>query len=139
MQHIGFAILGLGFWIFLSVSAVAGIVADYKKRQVELEPLRAAIERGQQLDPSVVERLMAREQRSSTPESIYFRIGGILTVASGIGIGVLSLILRQFAPEAFLKVLGAGALAACVGVGLLISAAAIDRHLNARAGHGPGA
>jgi hypothetical protein len=57
MQHIGFALVGLGFCIFLSVSAVAGIVADYKKRYLELEPLRAAIERGQQLDPSVLQLL----------------------------------------------------------------------------------
>ena len=56
MQHVGFAMVGLGFWIFLSVSAVAGIVADYKKRYLQLEPLRIAIERGQQLDPSVIER-----------------------------------------------------------------------------------
>ena len=139
MQHIGFALVGLGFCLFLSVSAVAGIVADYKKRHLELEPLRAAIERGQQLDPSLIERLMAGERRSSEPEPIYFRIGGILTVASGVGIGVLSFFVGQFAPQAFLKMLGAGALAVCVGVGLLISAAAIDRHLNSRAGRGPGA
>jgi hypothetical protein len=139
MEHIGFTLLGLGFWAFLSISAVAGIMAEYKKRHLELEPLRAAIERGQQLDPSVIERLMAREQRSSQPEPIYFRIGGILTVASGVGIGVLSFVVGQFAPQAFLKILGAGVLAVCVGVGLLISAAAIDRHLNSRAGRGPGA
>jgi hypothetical protein len=65
MQHIGIAIAALGFWAFLTASAVAGIVADYKKRHLELEPLRAAIERGQQLDPAIVERLMAREQKKS--------------------------------------------------------------------------
>ena len=36
---------GIAFWLFMAVAAVAGIVADYKKRQLELEPLRAAIER----------------------------------------------------------------------------------------------
>jgi hypothetical protein len=139
MQHIGFALVGLGFFFFLSVAAVAGIVADYKKRHLELEPLRAAIERGQQLDPLLIERLMSREQRNSDPEPIYFRIGGILTVASGVGIVVLSFFVDQFAPQAFLKILGAGTLVVCVGVGLLISAVAIDRHLNSRASHGLGA
>jgi hypothetical protein len=86
MQHIGFAVAALGFWVFLTASAVAGIVADYKKRHLELEPLRAAIERGQQLDPVIVERLMAREQNKSEPQPVYFRIGGIVTVSVGVGL-----------------------------------------------------
>jgi hypothetical protein len=42
---------------------------------------------------------MAREQRSSEPEPVYFRIGGIVTVAAGIGIGVLSFIVDRFSPK----------------------------------------
>jgi hypothetical protein len=139
MEHIGLTLVGIGFWIFLAVSAVAGIVADYKKRQAELEPLRAAIERGQQLDPALVDRLMAREERSSEPEPIYFRIGGIVTIASGVGLALLSFIVGQVAPKGFHPLLGAGVLAICVGAGLLISAAAIERHLNSRTARGPGA
>ena len=140
MQHVGFAIVGVAFWTFLAVAAVAGIVADYKKRRLELQPLQAAIERGQQLDPAIVERLMAREQRSSEPEPVYFRIGGIVTVAAGIGIGVLSFIVDRFSPKAFYPILGTAVVATCVGIGLLICARVIDRHLdNARARLGPGA
>ena len=51
--------VAIAFWIFVAIATVAGIVGDYKKRQLTLEPLRAAIEKGQQLDPAVVERLMA--------------------------------------------------------------------------------
>src|SRR5690242_6571274 len=58
MDHIALAIFGIAFWAFLAIASVAGIVADYKKRRLELEPLRAAIERGQQLDPALVQRLM---------------------------------------------------------------------------------
>jgi DNA-directed RNA polymerase specialized sigma24 family protein len=39
MQHIGFALVGLGIFTFLSISAVAGIVADYKKRYLEADDL----------------------------------------------------------------------------------------------------
>jgi hypothetical protein len=130
MHDIGIAAATVGFWAFLAASAVTGIVADYKKRRLELEPLRAAIERGQQLDPAIIERLMAREQKSSEPEPVYFRIGGIVTVAAGIGVGVLSFILDQVAPKAFYPVLGAAVVAICVGVGLLICARVIDRHLD---------
>jgi hypothetical protein len=140
MQHIGIAIAALGFWAFLTVSAVAGIVADYKKRHLELEPLRAAIERGQQLDPAIVERLMAREQKKSEPQPVYFRIGGIVTVSAGIGVGLLSFLVDRFAPRGFYPVLGVAVVAICVGIGLLMCARVIDHHLdNSRAQRGPDA
>jgi hypothetical protein len=141
MQDVGFAIVGVAFWTFLAVSAVAGMVADYKKRRLELEPLRAAIERGQQLDPAIIERLMAREQKQqSEPEPIYFRVGGIVTVAAGIGVGGLAFLLDRFVPVAFYPTLGAAVVAVCVGVGLLICAQVIERHIsNSRAQRGPGA
>jgi len=140
MHGIGFAAAAVGFWFFLSAAAVAGIVADYKKRRLELEPLLAAIQRGQQLDPAIVERLMAREQTESQPEPVYFRIGGIVTLAAGIGVGVLSFFVDRFAPGGFYPVLGAAVVAICVGVGLLICARVIDQHLhNSRAQRGPSA
>jgi hypothetical protein len=134
MQGIGFAAVAVGFWGFLAASAVAGIVADYKKRRLEIEPLLAAIERGQQLDPAIVERLMARERKESEPEPVYFHIGGIVTVAAGIGVGMLSFLVDRFAPQGFYPVLGAAVVATCVGIGLLICARVIERHLqNSRA------
>ena len=132
MEHIGFTLLGLGFWAFLSISAVAGIMAEYKKRHLELEPLRAAIERGQQLDPAIIDRLMTREQRSSDLDPLLFRISGIICVSSGIGLALLSFFVGQNLPKAIYPMIGAGVLATCVGIGLLFSAAAIDRHLRAR-------
>jgi hypothetical protein len=135
-----FAIVAVAFWTFLAVSAVAGIIADYKKRRLELEPMRAAIERGQQLDPAIVERLMAREQKRSEPEPVYFRIGGIVTVSAGVGVGVLSFLVDRFVPQGFYPVLGVAVVAICVGIGLLICARVIDQHLNnSRAQRGPGA
>lgn len=136
MQHIGFTLLGVAFWAFLAVSAVAGIIADYQKRRLELEPLRAAIERGQQLDPAVVEQLLMRERHGSGPGSelqpIPFRIGGIVTVAAGIGVALLSFFISAVAPSALYPVLGAGVLAVCVGVSLLICAGVIERHSRLR-------
>ncbi|MFL6603856.1 MAG: hypothetical protein ACJ8R9_21360 [Steroidobacteraceae bacterium] len=124
-----FIILGVAFWTFLTISAVAGIVADYKKRRLELEPLLAAIERGQQLDPTIVERLMTREQKQSEPQPVYFRIGGIVTVSAGVGLGVLAFLLDRVAPQGFYPILGAAVVAVCVGIGLLICAQVIARHL----------
>jgi hypothetical protein len=130
MGNIGFTIFGASFCAFLAVSAVAGIVADYKKRDLELQPLRSAIERGQQLDPAIIERLMAREQHNSDPQYIYFRIWGIVTVAAGAGLGLFSLLVSQNKPHALYPILGSGLLAVCVGIGLLLCANAIERHLS---------
>jgi len=119
---------GLGFWVFMTVTAVAGIVSEYKKRQLELEPLRAAIERGQQLDPAIIERLMQREQREQELNPLVLKIAGIITLAAGIGLGGLAWFVAQVAPASFYPILGAGVLAICVGVGLMIAARAIDQH-----------
>jgi hypothetical protein len=99
MQHFGPFSVAIAFWVFLTVAAVAGIVADYKKRGLALAPLRAAIERGQQLDPAVVERLMAPEPRGEGLNALYLKVGGIVTIAAGIGVALLSFFLAQVAPR----------------------------------------
>jgi Domain of unknown function (DUF6249) len=119
---------GLAFWVFMTVAAVAGIIAEYKKRQLELEPLRAAIERGQQLDPAIIERLMQREQREQEVNPLYLRVGGIITIAAGIGLGALAWFVSQVMERSFYPILGAGVLAICVGIGLAIAARAIEQH-----------
>jgi len=124
MQHLAPFAVVIAFFLFLAVAvaAVAGIVADYKKRGLAIEPLRAAIERGQPLDPQLVERLMAPESRDERLNPLYLKVGGIITIASGVGVAILAFLLAQLVPVAFYPVLGAAAVATCTGVGLLISA-----------------
>jgi hypothetical protein len=141
MEHIGLTVIGVAFWAFLAVSAVAGIVGEYRKRRIELEPLRAAIERGQQLDPALVERLMMRPQHGKDfgLEPINYRIGGIVTVASGIGLALLSFFINPVVPSAFYPLIGVGVVAVCVGVGLLICARVLERHRSSQATREAGA
>jgi len=118
--------VAIAFWFFVAVATVAGIFADYKKRQLTLEPLRQAIEKGQQLDPAVVERLMA-----PTPEPgmnpIGLRVGGIVVISVGVGTAILSLFLAKLAPVAFYPVMGGGLVAVCIGTGLVVAAGAVER------------
>jgi hypothetical protein len=118
----------IAFLLFLTVCAVAGIVADYKKRRVALEPLRAAIERGQQIDPAVIERLMTPD-RDPGLNPLYFNIGGIIVLSLGVGIALLSLFLRQVdeARMALYPLLGAATVVICLGVGLMIAARVVER------------
>jgi hypothetical protein len=127
MQNFGLIAFGIAFWAFMAVAAVAGIVSDYKKRQLELEPLRAAIERGAQLDPAVIEKLMTREPRASAIDPMDLKVGGIITIAAGIGLALLSVFISQVVPVALWWLLGAGTLALCVGVGLLLAARTLQR------------
>jgi Domain of unknown function (DUF6249) len=122
MHHPAIAAVAIAFWIFIAVVSVAGMIQDYRKRQLALEPLRIAIEHGQQLTPEILARLLGREERHEQLDPQLLQVGGIITCAAGLGVGVLSLFVAQvFAPYHWL-VLGVGLLAVCVGVGLLIAA-----------------
>jgi hypothetical protein len=101
-----------------------------------LEPLRAAIERGQALDPVVVERLMAPE-RDEPLNALYLKVGGIVTIAAGIGVALLSFFLAQVAPIALYPVLGGGIVAVCLGLGLVVAARVAERHGTRQGTRGP--
>jgi hypothetical protein len=126
MKEFGPFAVAIAFWIFVTVAAVAGIVADYKKRRVAFEPLRAAIERGQTLDPALVERLMAPE-RDAGINPVHLQVGGIITLSAGVGIGLLAFFLYPVAPISLYPVLGGGIVVVCVGLGLVLAARAVAR------------
>ncbi|HLJ36845.1 MAG TPA: hypothetical protein VKT54_00390 [Steroidobacteraceae bacterium] len=123
----------IAFLVFVTVCAVAGIVTDYKKRKAALEPLRAAIERGQQLDPALVDRLMAPE-KSSGLAPISLMVGGIIACAAGIGVVILSIFIAQVEAAALYPVMGAGIVAVCVGTGLILASRAVEQYRLRHAG-----
>lgn len=137
MDHMGLAVVGVALFTFLAVSAVAGSVAEYKKRSRELEVLRTAVERGQPLDPALVEHLTMRHGLGpeSEHQPVDLRIGGIVTIGSGIGVALLACFLIPVAPSWFYPVAGVGAVAVCVGISLLICARTIERRRDTQASH----
>ena len=97
--------VAIAFWVFVAIATVAGIVGDYKKRQLSLEPLRAAIEKGQQLDPAVVERLMApAHEKGIDPLALW--VAGVIVISAGIGVGTARLLPGPHRPGGILA--GAG-------------------------------
>jgi Domain of unknown function (DUF6249) len=125
MQNIGPYIVGAAFWIFIGAAAVAGIVADYKRRRAGVEVLRMAVEKGLQLDPELIEKLTSSGREGGEVEPVSVKLGGIITVASGVGLCLLSFFVSRVHPDALYPILGAGVLAICVGIGLLIGAKAL--------------
>lgn len=131
------AIVAAAFWIFLAISAVAGMKYDFRKRQVAMESLRAAIERGLPLEPAVVEKLLVRD-RSPAADGLRdlepgLQIGGIITVAAGIGTFIAAFLVGLQFPVAKLPMLGAGILTVCIGSGMLLAARALGRYRPRRA------
>jgi hypothetical protein len=126
------AIVAVAFWIFLATAAIAGMRYDLRKRQLAMESLRAAIEHGQTLQPGVVEKLLARDDGSEAdaPQDLepYLQIGGILTLAGGIGLVLAAFFVGLQFPVAKLPMLGAGVLAVCIGAGLLLAGRTIGRY-----------
>jgi hypothetical protein len=120
MQYIGPYLVGAAFWIFIGAVAVAGIVTDYKRRRGGIEVLRMAIEKGQQLDPALVEKLTSYEQRAERIDPLHVKLGGIITIASGVGICLAAMFMVGVSPMAFYPMFGVGLVAICVGIGLRI-------------------
>jgi hypothetical protein len=129
MENFGPFAVAIAFWVCVGVCAVAGIVGEYKKRQYALEPIRTAVERGQHIDPAVVERLMAPEAREPL-NPLWLKIGGIITCAAGVGVVLLAFFIAQIAPAAFYPVTGGGVVALCIGAGLLIAAQVAAKHVD---------
>jgi hypothetical protein len=127
-MHPAIEAVAVTFWIFITVVSVAGMVLDYRKRQLALEPLRIAIEHGQQLDPEIITRLLGRDERHEQLDPQLLKTGGIITSASGLGVGLLAPFVAQVFPPYHWLVLGIGVVAVCVGVGLLIAAANLRRN-----------
>src|SRR5271155_4310186 len=110
MNGIGPFLVGVAFWVFVGAAAVAGIVTDYKRRRGSVDIIRMAIEKGQQLDPALIEKLTSSERGAEQIDPSHLKLGGIITIATGIGIGLLSLFISRIAPVALYPILGGGVL-----------------------------
>ena len=127
MHHPAIAAVAIAFWLFVGATAIAGMIQDYRKRKLALEPLRIAIEHGQQLDPEVISLLLGRDEQQESLDPQLLKIGGIITCASGVGVGLLSIFIALVFPPFHWLVLGVGVLAVCVGVGLMIAAGSLRK------------
>jgi hypothetical protein len=129
----------IAFWLFLTIVSVAGILFDYRKKRLTVDTLRLAAERGDKLDPVLLEKLLSHQRESESRENALdprlLQVGGIITIAAGIGLLPLAVLIAQIAPVALYPITGAGVLAITVGIGLLIAARYLTN--NPSPGHRP--
>jgi len=123
-------IVAVAFWIFVAVAAVSGIVADVIKRRQVIDMLRSTVEKGQAVDPAVVEKMLnpalfgklVESDKDRAIDGPALQLGGIITLAAGVGLAVFALFLSHVWPASLYVLLGLGALTVCVGLGLVIAA-----------------
>jgi hypothetical protein len=114
------------FWLFIAAVVVVAIRAGLAHRREIETTIRLAIEKGQTLDPATIDRLRSRAL-SAQHTTRGLLVGGIVVLSVAFGLPILGWILSQQVVEVFYPLLGAGALVACIGVGLLIAATVTRR------------
>jgi hypothetical protein len=117
--------VGVAFWVFVGAVAIAGLIADHQKRRLNVDLLRAIIEKGQPLDPALVAKLLSQDARDERTDPLDLKLGGIITTASGVGIFAMSYFVSRLVPVALYPMMAGGVVAVCVGIGLIIGAKAI--------------
>ena len=107
---IGFGayLVGVAFWMFIGAICVAGIIADYQKRRLNVDLLRTLIEKGQALDPAVVTKLISPNAVVERADPTDIKLGGIIVTAVGIGIFLMSFFIARIAPVALFPIMAGG-------------------------------
>jgi hypothetical protein len=77
-------------------------------RRGSIDVIRMAIEKGQQLDPALIEKLTSNEHRAGRIDPLRMKLGSIITIASGIGVCLMAMFMAGVAPWAFYPIFGAG-------------------------------
>ena len=113
---LGAGLAALGFWLFIAVAVIGGIWDGARKREAKHESLRRIIESGQQVDPAVMDRLFGEDKS----KGVDLQVSGVITLSASVGIALLGWFISLLNAKALLPLLGAAALVAMVGIGLLI-------------------
>jgi hypothetical protein len=120
--------IAITFWLVIFGISALGIWGQWARERERQQTIRAAIERGQPLDPAVLEKVMARPawqetSAGSSPQAwVQLMVGGIITLSVGPGLALMGILLGKSAPLAYWPLLGAGALVATIGLGILAAA-----------------
>ncbi len=116
----------LGFWLFIAAVVVAGIWFDAKKREMQQETLRRVVESGQQLDPELIDRMLANNADKERPDRD-LKVGGIITLSVAVGLAIFGYFLGKLDGKAFSVLLGIALLVGFIGLGLLLAGKMVER------------
>ena len=104
---------------------IASITASQKRHQAKLDLLRAAMERGVELNADLIDKVMHPNRtaiaRRPLPRGQGTRMAGVLVIAFGVGYALFALFIAAIAPNARLPMLGVACMLGAIGAGLLVA------------------
>ena len=122
--------IGNAIAVAATLLAIAGVLiaiitASQKKHQAKLDLLRAAMERGVELNAELIDKVMHPNRsaiaRRPLPRGQGTRMAGVLVIAFGIGYAIFALFIAAIAPNARLPMLGVACMMGAIGVGFLVA------------------
>lgn len=125
---------GLAFWVFVAVVVVAALRYYQARNREKHKTIRLAMEKGIELGPALIKAL--DKPAPASPDG-YF-IGGIVCLATGIGLIPFGFFISLVEAEALYPLLGAGVLTILIGVSLILVARWIKRGNEKRGNVDPG-
>jgi hypothetical protein len=124
---LGAGLAAIGFWGFIAVTVIAGVWSDNRKKETQHETVRRMIESGQKIDQETMDKLLSLDGRKDKRPDRDLKISGLIVLPVSAGIALFAMILGSAKPDATTPLLGAAALVACVGLGLLAAGKVASR------------
>lgn len=122
--------IGNAIAVAATLLAIAGVLiaiitASQKRHQAKLDLLRAAMERGVELNAELIDKVMHPNRsaiaRRPLPRGQGTRMAGVLVIAFGIGYAIFALFIAAIAPNARLPMLGVACMMGAIGAGFLVA------------------
>ncbi len=124
---LGAGLGALGFWAFIAAVVIAGIWYAIREREAKHETLRRMIESDKAIDQALMEKLLSLNGGGSKRLDHDLKVSGLIVLFVAPGVALLGWFIGLQSEDVLLPLLGAAALIACVGIGLLVAAKSIER------------
>jgi hypothetical protein len=119
------AVFMIVFWLLVGAVVVSAIISDSRRRRDALDIVKLAIERGQPLDPALIEKLIGRGHVPRL-NSTSLMVSSIICLSAGIGGVIFAFCLGTY--KAIIPMCGLGIIVICIGIGLRIAAKYVRRN-----------
>jgi hypothetical protein len=115
-----------GFWIFIAAVVVAGIWFDVRRRETQQETLRRVVESGQNIEPAIIDKIVAAGRDQSRIDRD-LKVSGLIVIFIAPGLATLGWFLSSLREELFGILLGVSLMVGLLGIGLLVAAKVAER------------
>lgn len=120
---IGAGLAAFGFWGFVAVVIVAGVLYGIREREMQHETLRRMLESGKPVEQAFMDGLLGGDKNLDR----HLKAAGVIMLFAAPGLAVLGWFISRLSPPWLFPMLGVAALTAFIGIGLLVAANVVKR------------